>query len=72
MKTATKNVKIRPLCQAKVVYDAKRKNFIGSEEVNYGVKIASMSSRQDLVVWDYLGPIGKRLFSGLSWINQYW
>ena len=66
MKTATKNVKIGPLCPAKVVLGVKRENFIGLEEVNYGVRIASTSLKQDLVVWDYLGPIGKRLFFGLS------
>jgi len=34
MKTATKNVKIRPLCRAKVALGARRENFIGLEEEN--------------------------------------
>jgi len=66
MKTATKNVKIRPLCQAKVALGVRRENFIGLEGVNYGVRIASTSLNQNLVVWDCPGLIGKRLFFGLS------
>ena len=50
MKTATKNVKIRPLCRAKVAPGVRRENFIGLEGVNYGVRIASMSLKQDSVV----------------------
>ena len=50
MKTATKNVKIGPLCPAKVVPGVRRENFIGLEGVNYGVRIASMSLKQDSVV----------------------
>jgi len=48
MKIATKDAKIRSLCPAKVALGAKRENFIGSEEENYGVKTVFMSLNQNL------------------------
>ena len=50
MKTATKNVKIGPLCPVKVALGVRRENFIGLEGVNYGVRIASTSLKQELAV----------------------
>jgi len=42
MKTATKNVKIRPLCPVEFALVEKRENFIGLEGVNQGCKKLSL------------------------------
>jgi len=50
MKTATKNIKIRPLCPSILVLVVRRENFIELEGVNYGVKTAIMNLSQGLGV----------------------